>query len=287
MVDRNEPRLGDLGVTARPRGRQSKSKNRTAAGGGWMAWLLVFTLLGLVATVAYLAFDRQQQAEKLTRIQQLMSQQTALAERLDQLGISEQQYASSQDFNELAEQQSFQMSEIRKLWALSNERNRPQIEALSTEQQQLFDQLAELQAQVVALDGSDADAKLAALQAELASLKQAQATQKTEQTQSVQALSERLQSAQADFNTKLTQLSSAQSQPSPAANGAELVQLREALDQYEQRLLDLRFLLDIQQSELMQIKNAAGNDISLAEWIQLMDANRFEMVQRINALQQR
>ncbi|PTY37194.1 hypothetical protein BGP77_07980 [Saccharospirillum sp. MSK14-1] len=103
-----------------------------SSGAGTLVWGLLITALVLVLGLLLLVLSqRQTLAEYDERLQladdRLVTLEQALTQTDESVAMNET--AINARFNSLSEADEFQMSEIRKLWAVSNERNREWIEA--------------------------------------------------------------------------------------------------------------------------------------------------------------
>ncbi len=280
--------LADQGIPHRSRVAKRASKSSSKQ---WPIWLVL--LLGLGALMAWQWQMQQQINANDASLRQALNQQTQLAERLDQLGLSEQSFASMLDLEELIQQQHFFAQQLEVLQSQPTDTWRSPIAELEQAQAELAEQILTLQqSQASAFDDQPLRQTL------------------TEQDQRLDALSEELQVWQSSqevpemlarldgFEQQLQQLDSRQqalhqefsqtmdSDVSQASND-ELLQLRNQLSALSSQLDDLSFRQELQRSELAEIRTAAGTDITLEQWIKAMDANRMEMTQRLNALMSR
>lgn len=289
MSERREPGLGDLSPTPRkpaakrpvqpnsaaPRPASAQRPGRSpakpakvqAAGGSKLATVLAIIAIIATSAVGFLLYQNQQlQAQTLT---QLATQQTQIAERIDRVmaDLQNNGVATSESQEALIEQDEFLLTEIRKLWDLSNKRNRVNIETLEADVATLSSNAQALASQVAVLNelpariDSQLEERVAGIQQSLATELASQSAQQQGALNTVQAQLNALPDA------KLLANVSAQQQTAQA------------------QVLELRLAVETLDEQIAALSAAAGGDMSLSQWISVMDASRIELSQRISALQ--
>ncbi|WP_119393246.1 hypothetical protein [Salinibius halmophilus] len=284
MPERREPGLGDFSPSSRkpavkqqapsssaprPTNVQRPGRTKPAPKSSQGKLATVLAIIAIIATAAggFLLYQGQQlQAQTLA---QLTNQQTQIAERIDRViaDLENNGVATSESQEALVEQDEFLLSEIRKLWDLSNKRNRPNIEALQTDVNTLAATAETLSAQVTALDGLSStlsgqiDNRVASAQATLQSQINEQTSAQNQAINRVQAQINNLPNAEMLSNI------SAQQQTAQA------------------QVLELRLAVEALEEQINRLSAAAGSDMTLSQWISVMDASRIELSQRISALQ--
>lgn len=158
--------------SAKPQSSQSTDND---GGAGRLVWALLIAALVLVAGLLLMVLgQRQTLAEYDERLQladdRLVTLEQALTQTDESVAMNET--AINARFNSLSEADEFQMSEIRKLWAVSNERNRDWIQANQAAVAELQGSLGSLttrlDSQSTTLSGVDKQVdELAALAADL------------------------------------------------------------------------------------------------------------------------
>lgn len=277
MPERKEPGLGDLSPNRRPapsvtqranqsvpRSGRSAAKPAPARSGSVLATVLATIAILATGALSYLWYQTsQKQAQSLELLSQ---QQTQLAERIDRIiaDLESNGVATSESQDELKEQDAFLLSEIRKLWDLSNKRNRPDIDSLQAQVAALSEDIASaneyLVEQTEGLRSERRDA-IAEVRQTLEQTVAEQAQQQGQALDEMQAALNELPNAQM-LNAIATQQQASQTQ-----------------------VLELRLAVESLDEQLSRLSAAAGDDLTLQEWINLVDASRQELAQRINALQ--
>lgn len=111
---------------------KATTPSESSGGAGTLVWgLLIAALVLVLALLLLVLSQRQTLAEYDERLQladdRLVTLEQALTQTDESVAMNET--AINARFNSLSEADELQMSEIRKLWAVSNERNREWIEA--------------------------------------------------------------------------------------------------------------------------------------------------------------
>lgn len=281
--------LADHGIPHRSRAAKRASRSSVRL---WPIWS--FMLLSLVIMAALMWQLQQDNNDKFSRMQQLFNQQTALAERLDQLGLTEQSFASMQDLDELISQQGFFAQRLQALADQPTDSWQQPLAEMGRVQQEMAQQLLDLQQGLQQLgnleptfDDSQLQQRLAEQQQELTQANQQLQASLAEQSERLRQQILELTRAQQTASERQQALAERVNATAAGSGASDTDALRSSVASLESQLDDLAFNLELQRNELQQIRSAAGSDITLDEWVRAIDANRMEVTQRINSLMSR
>lgn len=146
----DEFRPGAIAVNPDDAGRQPRRTRRRGRGGGSpaMGFLVIIPIIG-VAAAGWFIFNQQRQIEEAEKA--LADAERRIAVMEDRLRLTDETLSESE--SDTNQQMTFWESEIRKLWDLTNKRNRGWIETNRANLQKLSNSASSMEATLKTLQG--------------------------------------------------------------------------------------------------------------------------------------